>query len=98
MSETPILAAHESKNAREFLERAIIAGAGVAWLPGVDSGGNPYVTIRATKHLKYELRLTWHTRETGTWRLFSALVRTINSPQMHEITLKAAYKILEEID
>lgn len=55
-----------------FLLHAIDNGWAVAWQPGTDSGDAPYVTVRAV-HDDVEVRLTWHTRTTGTYRLFTAM-------------------------
>lgn len=46
---------------------------------GVDSGGSPFVTIDVGARRgdeAWHYRITWHTRGTGTYRLFSKLART----------------------
>lgn len=42
---------------------------------GEDTGGSPYLTVNA-RHRESErgVRATWHTRGTGTYRLFSAML------------------------
>jgi hypothetical protein len=42
----------------------------------VDNGGSPFVTVAIAKRAAYYVRLTWHTRATGTYRLFSKIMRT----------------------
>jgi hypothetical protein len=43
---------------------------------GRDSGNAPFVTVQlAIKDPDREYRLTWHTRGTGTYRLFSKIYR-----------------------
>lgn len=42
---------------------------------GEDTGGAPYLTVRARhRESEREVRATWHTRNTGTYRLFSAML------------------------
>lgn len=64
---------HEAKAARDLLNLAIDHNCAVAWKPGTDTGGSPYITVEVRKGEELALSLTWHTRETGTYRLFSAL-------------------------
>lgn len=62
--------------ARALLDLAITYDWPVAWLPSVDSGGNPYVTVRGRHPDGRAFEATWHTRATGTYRLFSAAIET----------------------
>lgn len=39
---------------------------------GTDTGGSPYINVEAARD-NQKLYITWHTRETGTYRLFSCL-------------------------
>lgn len=61
--------------ARDLLLLCADAGWDVAVGHGVDTGGSPYVTVRAARQAPDGyLDLTWHTRATGTYRLFSCLL------------------------
>lgn len=40
---------------------------------GVDTGNNPYISTEARRD-KDTLMITWHTRGTGTYRLFTCMV------------------------
>jgi hypothetical protein len=61
--------------AREFLLRAIDSGWSASLVHGSDTGANPFVTVTAQRAAApYRVRVTWHTRETGTYRLSSAMV------------------------
>lgn len=89
----------EHKPARDFLEYAIMKGYAAAWIPGRDSGGASFVTVRVVgwRVTGLDVRVTWHTR-TGTYRLFSAIAKTPKIQRWHDITLKRAYEILEKGD
>lgn len=42
---------------------------------GTDTGDSPFISIEAKKTKDGEtIRITWHTRATGTYRLFSCMV------------------------
>lgn len=60
------------KAARSLVEYADWAGWRHAVADGVDTGGSPFVTV-ALRHPEsgHAFRITWHTRNTGTYRLFS---------------------------
>ena len=73
----------EPTGARQFAKDAIDAGWNVLIQNGEDTGGAPFVSVEARRGLSH-LRLTWHTRETGTYRLFSC------ADGRRDITLKAA--------
>ena len=59
---------------------------------GSDSGDSPFVALNVKWDLN-EVRITWHTRDTGTYRLFSCLVRTANSNWRH-VTMAKAIEIV----
>lgn len=44
---------------------------------GLDSSGHPFITINGIPHWDdiTAIRATWHTRNTGTLRLFSCMAR-----------------------
>lgn len=55
---------------------------------GVDSGSSPFVTVYAKKDAdSHLLMVTWHTRMTGTYRLFSCIYgrRTVSLKRAREI-------------
>jgi hypothetical protein len=58
--------------AQEFLNLAIEHGCAVSWVPNVDTGGSPFVTIQVARE-DLRLEACWHTRDTGTYRLFSLI-------------------------
>lgn len=63
----------DPKAAREFLNLAIDHGCAAAWKPGIDTGDSPFITVDVRRGDDIALSLTWHSRDTGTYRLFSAL-------------------------
>ena len=77
----------EPTAARQFAKDAIDAGWNVLIQSGEDTGGSPFVSVEARQGLTH-LRLTWHTRETGTYRLFSC------ASGHRDISLKAARELL----
>ena len=82
------------KGARDLLEHAIAHGWTVAWQPDEDSGGAPFVTIRAVRDGgNVDIRVTWHTRNTGTYRMTSAISRG-GARGWHDITLTRARQLL----
>lgn len=65
---------------------------------GVDSGGSPFVTAKALWtpdgcDVSTEIQMSWHTRQTGTYRLFSAIARG-HYRGWHDITAKQALALL----
>lgn len=40
---------------------------------GKDTGDHPFISIEARRD-RQDVRITWHTRATGTYRLFSCIV------------------------
>ena len=69
--------------AREFAVEAIDAGWSVMLLHGVDTGDSPFVSVEAKRDDRH-IRVTWHTRQTGTYRLFSCAIGR------RDVSLKAA--------
>lgn len=69
--------------AQDFAIDAIDAGWSVLLQHGKDTGENPFVSVEAREGDRH-LRLTWHTRDTGTYRLFSCALGR------RDISLKAA--------
>lgn len=64
----------------------------------VDNGGSPFVTLTVKWapegcDIPTEVRLTWHTRNTGTYRLFSAITRGY-SQGWRDITGKYALQLI----
>ena len=61
--------------ARELILQAIDSGWSAALRHGIDTGENPFVTVTAQRaSAPYRVTVTWHTRETGTYRLFTSMV------------------------
>ena len=40
---------------------------------GKDTGDSPFISVEARRG-RQDIRITWHTRSTGTYRLFSCMV------------------------
>ena len=81
----------------DLIEIAARRGSAVAWKPGTDNGGAPYVQVQVV-HDGVEHRATWHTRRRdGSQRnpaLFSAMTRWHAKPgrparDWHDTTVKA---------
>lgn len=60
---------------------------------GMDSGDSPFVALTVKWDELYEVRLTWHTRDTGSYRLFSTLVRTATR-NWHWVSMSAAIDLI----
>jgi len=56
--------------ARDLVISAMDNGWSVVYRPNVDTGGSPFVTVEASRGDQY-FSATWHTRNTGTYRLFN---------------------------
>ena len=69
--------------ARNFAIEAIDARWDVLVRHGIDTGDNPFVTVEARRGDRHVMA-TWHTRATGTYRLFSCMVNK------RDVSLKAA--------
>jgi len=64
----------------DLLEEATRFGRNSSVTHATDSGGAPFVTVRLSwqrerQDYPVEIRATWHTRTTGTYRLKSAIAR-----------------------
>lgn len=59
---------------REFLDLALDHGWSASYVHGKDTGENPFITVTAVREERERVSITWHTRETGTYRLFSCLL------------------------
>ena len=60
---------------RELIDALLDNGWSVLVQHGKDTGDSPFVSIEAAKSTDGpKLRATWHTRGTGTYRLFSCMV------------------------
>lgn len=57
-------------SAQDFAIDAIRSGWSVLLKHGKDTAGSPFVSVEAVKDERH-LRITWHTRSTGTYRLFA---------------------------
>lgn len=60
-------------------EVALAHGWRVAHQFSVDNGGSPFVTVHVISRSAYYFRITWHTRMTGTYRLFSKIMRSLSN-------------------
>jgi hypothetical protein len=58
-----------------------------------NAAGDPLVTFTAVRGGHTEVRMTWHTRDAGTYRLSSALARTPEH-DWRPVTLRAAIDII----
>lgn len=60
-----------------------------------DSGRNLFVRLEAAPFWGGPLiRATWHTRGTGTLRLFSCMIRDAGTVQYHDTSLKQARALI----
>lgn len=73
------------------VQAAMSAGRSFLVSHGEDTGGSPFVAL-TVKWDDAEVRLTWHTRGTGTYRLFSALAR--NGGGWRDVTLTGALALV----
>jgi hypothetical protein len=56
---------------------------------GKDTGDSPFISVEAKKSKDGEtVRITWHTRATGTYRLFSCMVNK------RDVTLTKALEVI----
>jgi len=58
----------------ELVSALLAGGWSFVVLHGKDAGDSPFISIEARRGLKEVIRITWHTRATGTYRLFSCMV------------------------
>lgn len=78
--------------AAQFAALAIEHGWAVQAVPGTDTGNSPFVTVLAIRDSE-RLELTWHTRNTGTYRLSSAIRGGGNGAR--DVTLTKAKATIE---
>lgn len=83
-----------AQHARDFLSFAIDHGWAASFVPRVDNSGAPYVTVTAAHSPDTEIRASWHTRDTGTYRLMSCITRG-GRRDWYDITLTAAQTLIE---
>lgn len=81
---------------REFLTLALDHEWSASYVHGEDTGGNPYINVNAARGDEGEaVRITWHTRQTSTYRLFSVLTRgTVGG--WRDGTLKSAKALIAD--
>lgn len=77
---------------REVVDTALNAGRSLLVSHGADTAGSPFV-LATVKWDRYEIRLTWHTRDTGSYRLFSAIA-AIPGRNWHDITAARAVELI----
>lgn len=62
--------------ARTLVSMASLSGWTVGWQWSADTSGNPFVTVHvADRETQEYFKYTWHSRGTGTLRLFGKLHR-----------------------
>lgn len=75
MTSTVVSASGPAQRARDFMNLAIDHGWAASYEPGIDTGGARYVTVTAARRGGEAVRATWHTRNTGTYRLTSCIAK-----------------------
>lgn len=89
--------------ARTLAHDAIDAGWSVAYNLGVDTGMNQFVTVEASRPAAGEdsdpsyFRVTWHTRGTGTFRMFDCCAGKYRY-QASACSLRHIKSLVERID
>jgi hypothetical protein len=74
---------------RELIITLMDAGWSFVVQHGTDTGDSPFISIEAQKSKDSEpIRVTWHTRATGTYRLFSCMVNK------RDVTLTKAMDVI----
>ena len=73
---------------RDLLDLALDAGWSAIYQYGADIGDCPYISVDA-RQADRRVTVTWHTRDTGTYRVFSVLYGTTSNLRSNG-TLKAA--------
>lgn len=81
-------------NARELINACLDNGWSVLVQHGIDTGSSPYISIEAAKPGNRKIRATWHTRASGTYRLFSCMA---GRPGLRDATLKDALAFAREV-
>lgn len=84
----------DAARARDFLNQAIDHGWSAAWRALEATSGAPYVTVQARRG-EEEIRATWHTHKTGTWRWDGALARGTVGGWREVSSQTAAFATLE---
>lgn len=79
---------------RHMMDTAVDAGRSLILAHGIDSGDHPYVAL-TVKWDNHEVRATWHTRATGSYRLFSAIARYPHHP-WHDVTADRAIELIRD--
>jgi len=72
------------KRLAQLVEALLHNGWNFQIVHGKDTGDSPFVSVEALKAGREHLCLTWHTRASGRYRLFSCMAGK------HDITLGAA--------
>jgi hypothetical protein len=63
------------KNARELIDACLDSGWSILVQHGKDTGDSPFVSIEAAESRDgRKVRATWHTRGSGTYRMFSCVI------------------------
>ena len=75
--------------ARALLDLAITHDWTVVWRPLTDTGGSPYVNVEGRHRDGRSFNACWHTRDTGTWRFWSAARDVTNNAAYRPVTLTA---------
>ena len=83
------------KGAQRLLDAGKARGHRWAVKWGEDTGGNPFVRIKVAASQWAEVNATWHTRDTGTLRLFSIYGRAGRGTRTSTMTLAAAMRAVE---
>lgn len=83
----------DHKASHTLAEAAYAAGWNVSMPYGV-ANGYPWLTVKASHQDGYGLRVSWHTFETGTLRLFSKIAREPRR-EWHDLrSLKSAHGLI----
>lgn len=77
--------------ARELLLLAVDNGWSAALAHGEDTGGAPFVSVQAKRADGADVRVVWHIRGHGTYRLFSCMVN------VRDTSLTKAKAVLAEL-
>lgn len=76
---------------REFIIELMDAGWSFVVQHGKDTGDSPYISIEAKRSKESDtIRATWHTRATGTYRLFTCMVNK------RDVTLAKALDVVRK--
>lgn len=78
--------------ARELLTTALDNGWSAQLARFSDTGGSPYIVVKAVRGEDECVEVTWHTRDTGTYRLFRASTGVYLARR--DVTLKQARAVV----